>query len=196
MEELNTEIPSIDLGGLTMDDLNTTVSKSETSRDMFADTDQDVPHEALTYANDFDVFEEVKRLDEVLDVNKEETKTSAPKIDTTDYTVPEGAKYIMLESKPLVKCLSQLSTVIELNSPRAVSRGISIKVVDDKNIDVICSNELYYFKTSLEAESTVDAGTIIFIEYIAHSIRANRIDYIFFRIRIRSIAEDLRPSDR
>ena len=162
MEELNTEIPSIDLGGLTMDDLNTTVSKSETSRDMFADTDQDVPHEDLT----FDMFEEAKRLDDIIDVNKEETKTSAPKIDTTDYTVPEGAKYIMLESKPLVKCLSQLSTVIELNSPRAVSRGISIKVIDDKNIDVICPNELYYFKTSLEAESTVDAGSIIFIEYM------------------------------
>lgn len=163
MEELqNTEIPSLDFGDAELlEALNTPVSKSETSRDAFADTDLDVNHEALT----FDMFEEAKRLDEIVDVNNE-TSTPSQKVDNTDYTVPEGSKYIMMESKPLIKSLSQLSTVIELNSPRAVSRGISIKVVDNTKIDVICPNEIFYFKTSLEADSTVDTGSIIFIEYM------------------------------
>lgn len=163
MEELqNTETPTLNFGDITMDILNTPVSKSETSRDAFADTDLDVDHSALT----FDMEEEISHLDELIDVNNSTEKTSTPKVDNTDYTVPEGAKYIMMESKPLIKCLSQLSTVIELNSPRAVSRGISLKVLNDKNIDVICPNELYYFKTTLEADSTVDSGSIIFIEYM------------------------------
>ena len=34
---------------LTMDDLNKEVSKLETSRERFADTDQNVPHDKLTY---------------------------------------------------------------------------------------------------------------------------------------------------
>lgn len=160
MEELqNTEAPSLDFGGLTLDDLNTPVDKSETSRDLFT-TDQNVPHDMLT----FDMFEEARRLDELVEVNKQ--TTTAPKVDNTDYSVPEGSNYILLDSKPLVKCLSQLSTIIELNSPRAVSRGISIKVVDSNNVDIICPNELYYFKTTLPAEVTVPQDKVIFIEYL------------------------------
>ena len=163
------DTPTIDFGfdeGLA-EALANGVSKSETSREAYADIDMDVPQDALFLAEqkaEENRKEAIEALDGIMD---EEVKAEkAPKVDTTDYTVPEGARYVFLEGRSLVRSLQQLNPVIDLNSPRAVSRGISIRPVDTTKIDIICPNELYYFKTTQLAENTLEEGKVIFVEYL------------------------------
>ena len=163
------DMPTIDFGfdeGLA-EALANGVSKSETSREAYADIDMDVPQDALFLAEQ-KAEENRKEASDTLDgIMDEEVKAEkAPKVDTTDYTVPEGAHYVFLEGRSLVRSLQQLNPVIDLNSPRAVSRGISIRPVDNTKVDIMCPNELYYFKTTQAAENTLEEGKVIFVEYL------------------------------
>ena len=105
-----------------------------------------------------DVF---KYLEEI-----EEQKASTLNINNFDYTAPEGSNYVLIENKDIKKILDCISNIIDLNSSRAVSRGISIRPVDTTKIDIICPHPLYYYKTTEDASNTLEEGTIIFIEYL------------------------------
>ena len=96
----------------------------------------------------------------------EEQKASTLNINNFDYTAPEGSNYVLIENKDIKKILDCISNIIDLNSLRAVSRGISIRPVDTTKIDIICPHPLYYYKTTEDASNTLEEGTIIFIEYL------------------------------
>ena len=105
-----------------------------------------------------DVF---KYLEEI-----EKENASTLNIDTFDYTAPEGSNYVLVDKKDIKKILDCISNIIDLNSPRAVSRGISIRPIDNTKVDIICPNPVYYYKTTEDASNTLEEGTIIFVEYL------------------------------
>ncbi len=107
-------------------------------------------------------------IDEIFDFLKEieQKDTSVVKIDTFDYTAPDDAEYVLIDTIILKKVLDLLSTIIDLNSTKAVSRGISIRCVDESNIDIICPNPIHYFKTTEIATNTLSVETNIFMEYL------------------------------
>lgn len=109
-------------------------------------------------------FNSMNELEELLKKPVALAKVSN-KIDMTDYSVPDGSKYVIMDTKLLNTILEQLFIIIDLSSAKAVSRGISIKAVDKLTIDIICPNNTYYFKTTISAENNLDLDKVIFIEY-------------------------------
>lgn len=136
-------------------DLTKTITLDQTTRAGYNDESP---------ADNYFVDENTSEAESALDALLQETAEEAQVVDTTDYSTKFD--YIKFDTKDLLKVMTQLSAIIDTNSKRAVSRGISIKVVDDKHIDIISPNELYYFKTTLESENTLPVDTTIFIEYI------------------------------
>ena len=134
--------------------LNSDISIEDTSRQGYNDVS---PEEQGAFDVKPDVFEEV--------VNAKVQTEATPKtsVDTTDYNVPYPK--IKIASRPLFKILSQLTTIIDLNSQRAVSRGITLEIKDINSVDLISPNEIYYFKATLECETDLPVGTRIFLDY-------------------------------
>ena len=83
---------------------------------------------------------------------------------TVDYTVEGATGSILFVAETLVRVLNQLSTVIDLNAPRVVSRGLNVKVGEDC-IHVITPNEIYYFDATIESTNTLPVGTNIYIDF-------------------------------
>lgn len=116
-----------------------------------------------------DIFvDELDQFSEILKAKEEDTKDKPVETEPDSfYDLPEGVtKYLLMESKQLLRTLAQLTPVIHLNATRAVSRGISIKSVDEQHIEVISPNDMFYFKTTLEVENKLDKDEILFIEYL------------------------------
>lgn len=135
-----------------MIDLTQIVKKEETKRDNYNfDT---VPENAYTE----DIKDEIeKELDTM-------NSKSEPEVDTFDYTTDQP--HILFSKKDLLQVISQVSTVLDTGSKRAVSRGITLKVISNDTVGVIMPNESYYFKSQITCtESTLEIGTTIFIEY-------------------------------
>ena len=141
--------------------LNTPVSIDETSM-------------AGTYRGEIqdDAFvdETPNAFDDAMALIDEMENTAAPggqaksePVDTVDYTTDKP--FIKLNSRSLLRILSQISPIINENSNRAVSKGITLRVVSNDSVEVISPNELYYFKAVLSCETTLEVGEIIFLEY-------------------------------
>lgn len=136
---------------LKFDDLLTEVSLSETSRSEFVNSDADVPQEL---DSNLDIFAEI-----------ESVPVEVQPQDTTDYSVPEGCPYLIIERPRLNHILSQLTSIIDLNSTRAVSRGITFTINSPTELNITCPNDLYYFTAKLNTTTTFEQGTNIYLEY-------------------------------
>lgn len=136
------------------DILNSDISIEDTSRQGYNDVS---PEAQGAFDTKPDTFEEV------LSAKAQTETASKATVDTTDYNVPYPK--IKIASRPLFKILSQLTTIIDLNSQRAVSRGITLEVKDINSVDLISPNEIYYFKATLECETDLPVGTRIFLDY-------------------------------
>lgn len=102
------------------------------------------------------------KLEEVNETLEEEVAKSDRK--DVDYTV-DADEYILFSTEALVKVLSQLSTIIDLISPRKVSRGLNFMIKDGK-LTIVTPNELYYFKADLDMEkSTLSDDTVFWVDY-------------------------------
>ena len=88
------------------------------------------------------------------------------KLDMTDIDFTKIEKYISIDSKAVSDILKQLGTVINIKGSK-LSRGITLKVIDNTSVKVICPNELYYFEAELSCVTTFDKGTCIYIDYTA-----------------------------
>lgn len=108
-----------------------------------------------------DSSDSVESLDEVNEALDEEIHKTDRK--DVDYTV--DGESVLFSTEVLVKILSQLTTIIDVNSPRKVSRGLSFIVEQDK-LTVVTPNELFYFKSFIKPEKcTLPVGTVFHIDY-------------------------------
>ena len=84
--------------------------------------------------------------------------------DTTVYdtTLP----HILFDRSAFLSVLNQIAPILDAGGKRAVFKGITIKVREDSKIDLIMPNDFYYFKSTIDTESsTIPEGTLIFLEY-------------------------------
>jgi len=87
------------------------------------------------------------------------------RLDRKDVDYSTDGDFILFSTETLVKILNQLTTIIDVNSPRKVSRGLSF-IVEDDNIRVVTPNELFYFTANIKPEKcTLSNGTIFHIDY-------------------------------
>lgn len=102
-----------------------------------------------------------KVLEEVNDTLEEAVSKTDRK--NVDYSV--DGEFVLFSSEALVKVLSQLSTILDLATPRKVSRGLSF-IIEDDNIRIVTPNELFYFTADIKPEKcTLPKGTIFFIDF-------------------------------
>lgn len=129
-------------------DLETEVKLEETTR---------VDHQDEVISED--IFSEILSAEAVT------STTSTPTVDNTDYTTDKD--HILIETKPLMRILSQIAPVMVIGqrSQRAVSRGITLRVMDTNNFEVITPNETYYFNARITGSTTFEPGHHIFLEY-------------------------------
>lgn len=73
--------------------------------------------------------------------------------------------YILINTKDLFKTLSQISPIVNLNATRAVGRGITLRVVDNSQVEVIHVTDMYYFHANLQCETNFSAGDIVYLDY-------------------------------
>lgn len=115
-----------------------------------------VDHENDYRDIEIDTFTEV--LSASVQTDKEE---SIPFDYSTEY------EHILIERNPLLKILSQISPIIGLNSQRAVSRGVTLMIPTDNSttVNLVSPNEITYFSAALSCESTMKAGSYVFLDY-------------------------------
>lgn len=136
---------------LQLDDLLNNIDISETSRSEFAGSDENVPQEEILTT---DIFQEI-----------ESVPVEVQPQDTTDYSLPDNTEYLLIERSRLNHILSQLTPIIDLNSTKAVSRGITLSIKSPDKLSIICPNDLYYFTADARTETTFAEGTNIYLEY-------------------------------
>lgn len=112
--------------------------------------------------NQIDVLNSIN--DEEMEELTNELENATPVEEkTVDYSV-ESDGSILFVSESLVRVLNQLNTVIDLNAPRVVSRGLNLQV-GDGCIHLITPNELYYFDAKLDSTNTLPVGTNIYLDF-------------------------------
>lgn len=129
--------------------LNTTIEKSLVSNGIatFDDSPED------TYLTN-----------ELQDDIRVAADTETTEEDLTDYTCKDP--HILFEKKKFLQIVSQLTSIIDLGAKKAVSRGVTLRVIDETKLEVIMPNDMYYFKAELKLDNcTLQPGTSIFIEY-------------------------------
>ena len=106
-----------------------------------------------------------ENLEEKLEEVNETLDEEVTKVDRKDVDYTTDSECVLFSTEALVKILSQLSTIIDLISPRKVSRGLNFVVGSDK-LTVITPNELHYFKAELSMEKcTFEEGTTFWVDY-------------------------------
>ena len=106
-----------------------------------------------------------ENLEETLEEVNETLEEEVVKTDRKDVDYTVDGECVLFSTEALVKVLSQLSTIIDLISPRKVSRGLNFVVEQDK-ITIITPNELYYFKSFIKPEKCTFTGeAVFFIDY-------------------------------
>lgn len=129
------------------------------------DTRREVKEEERNVSYDNIIVDDLDLLtDEDIVMQEQEEKSDQP--DTFVYDVPEGAPYLAFDRSLLRNALLQISPILGLNSKRAVSRGITLVVENDKEASIIYPNDSYYFKATIPVDTTLPEGTTIFIEYL------------------------------
>lgn len=163
MNENNEVVQTTENKPITLEDaLRNEVSINETS--MAGTFRGDLPDKDIVddKKEDEEKKKNIETIEEILD-SKPKTAESAPVEDTVDYTTDKP--YIKINSRSLLKILVQISPIINESSNRAVSRGITLRVISSDSVEVITPNELYYYKAILPCETTLPNGSVIFIEY-------------------------------
>ena len=85
-------------------------------------------------------------------------------ISTVDIDFSKISKYLVIDTKVVLDILKQLNTIINLKGSK-LSRGIVLKVWDEKTVLVIYPNELYFFNAEIPCESTFGVDTCIYLDY-------------------------------
>lgn len=74
--------------------------------------------------------------------------------------------YLLIDKEDLFRIVKQVSSIINVNGKRPVSRGLTLRIIDPTHVEVILPNEIYYFKTTIDAKCTLKVGTTIFLDYV------------------------------
>lgn len=161
--------------------LEQTIAKADTSRSNYEERDENVNQSI--FVSDIEVKQEdideqslidtynkstkrTKKKEETSENTEEHTEETTEEVDTTDYSLEDGTVHLMIPTRTLIKTMLQLAPLINLNSQRAISRGLSFEDVDDTHVKVTSPNELFHFSAILEVESKTKLDDIIFIEYL------------------------------
>lgn len=100
-----------------------------------------------------------------LDLVSENINEELTRLDRKDIDYSTDGDFILFSTETLVKVLTQLTTIIDVNSPRKVSRGLSF-IIKDGKLTLVTPNELFYFKSYVTPEKcTLSNGTIFHIDF-------------------------------